>query len=66
MTWGISHIPIQIRGLLYADHFLVIWDWRHYLWATLLAAIAVAIASYIPAQRAAQLPPVETLRGSSV
>jgi lipoprotein-releasing system permease protein len=66
MTWGISHIPIQIRGLLYADHFLVIWDWRHYLWATLLAAIAVAIASYIPAQRAAQLAPVETLRGSSV
>ncbi len=30
----------------------------------LLAIIAVAIASYVPAQRAAQLPPVATLRGS--
>jgi len=66
MTWGVSKIPIRIRGLLYADHFLVVWDWRHYLWATLLAIVAVFIASYVPARRAAQLPPVETLRGSSV
>jgi lipoprotein-releasing system permease protein len=66
VTWGISHIPIRIRGLLYANHFLVAWDWRHYLWATLLALVAVTIASYVPARRAAQLPPVETLRGSSV
>ncbi len=66
LTWGVSHIPIRIRGLLYADHFFVIWDWRHYLWATLLAIVAVFIASYVPARRAAQLPPVVTLRGSSV
>lgn len=66
MTWGISHIPIRIRGLLYADHFLVAWDWRHYVWATLLAIVAVTLASYVPARRAAQLPPVATLRGSSV
>ena len=33
-TWGVSHIPIQVRGLIYANHFLVTWDWRHYLWAT--------------------------------
>jgi lipoprotein-releasing system permease protein len=66
VTWGISHIPIRIRGLLYANHFLVTWDWRHYLWATLLALVAVALASYVPARRAAELPPVVTLRGSSV
>jgi ABC-type lipoprotein release transport system permease subunit len=52
--------------LLYADHFLVTWEWRHYFWATLLAVIAVFIASYVPARRAAELPPVVTLRGSSV
>jgi len=66
LTWGISKVPIHIRGLLYTDHFLVVWDWRHYLWATLLAIIAVFIASYVPAHRAAQLQPVDTLRGSSL
>jgi lipoprotein-releasing system permease protein len=66
LTWGVSHIPIHIRGLLYTNHFLVTWDWRHYVWATLLALVAVFIASYVPARRAAELPPVATLRGSSV
>ena len=64
MTWGISHIPIRIRGLLYTDYFLVTWDWRHYVFATLLAILAVFIASYVPARRAAELPPVVTIRGS--
>jgi len=64
MTWGVGHIPIRIRGLLYANHFLVTWDWRHYLLATLLAILAVFIASYVPARRAAELPPVVTIRGS--
>jgi ABC-type lipoprotein release transport system permease subunit len=66
MTWGVSHIPIRIRGLLYTDYFLVTWDWRQYVFATLLAILAVFIASYVPARRAAELPPVVTLRGSSV
>jgi lipoprotein-releasing system permease protein len=66
MTWGVSYIPLRIRGLLYANHFLVAWDWHHYFWGTVLAIIAVFFASYVPARRAAQLPPVATLRGSSV
>jgi lipoprotein-releasing system permease protein len=66
LTLGVSHIPIHLKGLVLANHFLVTWDWRHYFWATLLAIVAVAIASYVPARRAAQLQPVETLRGASV
>jgi lipoprotein-releasing system permease protein len=66
LTLGISKVPIHIRGLLYTNHFLVVWDWRHYFWATVLAIIAVFIASYVPARRAAQLQPVDTLRGSSL
>jgi lipoprotein-releasing system permease protein len=42
------------------------WDWRHYFGAILLAILAVFIASYVPARRAAELPPVATLRGSNV
>ena len=64
-TWGLSLIPIEVRGLIYANHFPVTWNWRHYLLATLLAIIAVFIASYIPARRAAHLAPVATIRGSS-
>ena len=66
LTLAISKVPIHIRGLLYANHFLVVWDWRHYFWATVLAIISVFIASYVPAKRAAQLAPVDTLRGSSL
>lgn len=65
MTFGVSRIPIQVRGLLYANHFLVTWNPWHYISATLLAILAVFIASYVPAKRAAELPPVATLRGSS-
>src|SRR5438477_6993093 len=64
MTWGVSHIPIRLRGLLYTNYFLVTWDWHHYLFATFLALAAVFIASYVPARRAAELPPVVTIRGS--
>ncbi len=64
LTLAVSHIPIRVRGLIYANHFLVTWDWRHYFWATLLALLAVAIASYVPARRAGLLSPVATLRGT--
>ena len=66
LTLMVSKVPIHIRGLLYTNHFLVVWDWRHYFWATVLAVVAVFIASYVPARRAAQLQPVDTLRGSSL
>ena len=66
LTLGISKVPIHIRGLLYTNHFLVVWDWRHYFWGSMLAVVAVFIASYVPARRAAQLQPVDTLRGSSL
>lgn len=66
LSWSVSKIPIRLRGLISTDYFVVAWDWRHYVWAILLAMISVFIASYVPARRAAQLPPVTTLRGSSV
>ncbi|MBA3386225.1 MAG: ABC transporter permease [Chthoniobacterales bacterium] len=66
LTWGVSKIPIRVRGLIVTDHFLVAWNWQHYFWAMVLAALAVFIASYVPARRAAYLAPVATLRGSSV
>jgi lipoprotein-releasing system permease protein len=64
LTFIISKIPVNFRGILRTDYFLVDWSVIHYLLAAALAAIAVFIASYVPARRASSLEPVETLRGT--
>ncbi len=64
LTFIISKIPVNFRGILRTDYFLVEWSPFHYLLAAVLAAVAVFIASYVPAQRAAGLKPVDTLRGT--
>jgi lipoprotein-releasing system permease protein len=63
-TYLVSLIPIKVTGFFYTDRFLVAWSWQHYLGATLIAFVAVLGASFLPARRAANLPPVATLRGS--
>ncbi len=64
LTYLISQIPIKIRGFLYTDRFIVAWSPQHYVWATVIAFVAVITASYFPARRAANLAPVDILRGS--
>ena len=64
LTFIISKIPVNFRGILRTDYFIVEWSPFHYLLAALLAAVAVFIASYVPARRAARLEPIETLRGT--
>jgi lipoprotein-releasing system permease protein len=64
LTFVISKIPVNFRGILRTDYFLVNWSVTHYLIAAGLALLAVFVASYVPARRAARLEPVETLRGT--
>lgn len=64
-TYGISKIPLHIRGIFSTDSFIVNWSLTHYLLATFLSFIAVFIASYIPARRAANLEPAHIVRGAS-
>ncbi len=63
LTYGISKIPVNIRGLLTTSHFLVHWNVNHYVLASLIAFVAIFLASYFPARRAAKLAPVAILRG---
>jgi lipoprotein-releasing system permease protein len=64
LTWGVSRIPIKMRGFFATEHFLVYWSWYHYLAAIAIAFAGVFLASYFPARRAARLAPVSILRGS--
>ncbi|MCS7062993.1 MAG: ABC transporter permease [Methylacidiphilales bacterium] len=64
LTDFISRIPIKLRGVIRSDYFVVHWSGEHYLYAACLAAIAVFIAAWAPARRAAALDPIQILRGS--
>jgi lipoprotein-releasing system permease protein len=64
LTFIISRIPVNFRGILRTDYFIVDWSVYHYLIAAGLAAVAVFIAAYVPARRASRLEPVDTLRGT--
>jgi lipoprotein-releasing system permease protein len=61
-TFGISRIPLRIRGVFSTDSFVVNWDISHYLWAVAIAIVVVGIASWIPARRAARIEPAKIIR----
>lgn len=64
-TYGISKLPIRIRGIFSTDNFVVHWSFTHYLVAAAIAGVIVMISSYIPARRAAKLEPGDIIRGTS-
>ena len=61
-TYGISRIPLRIRGIFSTDSFIVNWDVSHYLWAVAIAIVVVGVASWIPARRAARIEPAKIIR----
>ncbi|MCX6899855.1 MAG: ABC transporter permease [Verrucomicrobia bacterium] len=64
LTYGVSQIPVDIKGFLSTKRFLVHWSGTDYLTATAIAFVAIFLASYFPSRRAARLAPVDILRGS--
>lgn len=65
VTYGVSRLPIRIRGIFSTDSFVVAWSIWHYVFAALTAAVVVMMASLIPARRAARLEPGDVIRGTS-
>src|SRR5664279_108204 len=61
VTYGISNLPIRIRGIFAADTFIVNWSVWHYVAATATAILMVMSASLIPARRAARLEPGDVI-----
>ena len=65
ITYGVSQMPIRIRGIFATDTFIVAWSVWHYVSAVLTAVVMVMIASLVPARRAAQLEPGDVIRGTA-
>jgi len=65
ITYGVSRLPIRIRGIFSTDSFVVAWSVWHYLAAATTAGVVVMLASFIPARRAARLEPGDVIRGTS-
>lgn len=65
VTYGVSKLPIRIRGIFTTDSFVVAWSIWHYVAATITAAVVVMTAAIIPARRAAKLEPGDIIRGTS-
>jgi lipoprotein-releasing system permease protein len=64
-TYGVSSVPIAVRGIFTTDHVVVAWSANHYLGAAVAATVVVFIASWLPARRAARLEPAAIIRGTS-
>lgn len=65
VTYGVSRLPIRIRGIFSTDSFVVAWSIWHYVAATVTATVVVMTASIVPARRAARLEPGDIIRGTA-
>jgi lipoprotein-releasing system permease protein len=65
VTYGISQVPLPIRGIFKTNYFVVTWSIWHYVEATATAIVVVMIASLVPARRAARLQPGDVIRGTA-
>jgi lipoprotein-releasing system permease protein len=65
VTYAVSQIPLQLRGIFTTSHFIVKYSVWHYVWAVLTAVVFVMIASLLPSRRAARLEPGDIIRGTA-
>ena len=65
VTLWVSHLPFRVTGIFSTDRFVVHWSIWHYITATLIAALVIMIASFVPARKASGLEPAEVIRETS-
>jgi len=65
VTYGVSNLPLRVRGIFSTDSYVVEWSVMHYIWAALTAVVIVLFASLAPARRAARLIPGDVIRGTA-
>ena len=65
VTFAVSQMPLQIRGIFSTNHFIVKYSVWHYVGAVGTAVIMVMVASLLPSRRAARLEPGDIIRGTA-
>ncbi len=65
VTWGVSKMPLELRGIIVTETYQVDWSGWHYVYAIGTAVVMVMLASIIPARRAARLEPGDIVRGTA-
>ncbi|HZZ59078.1 MAG TPA: FtsX-like permease family protein [Opitutaceae bacterium] len=65
VTYAVSQVPLQIRGIFAANHLIVQWNKWHYIQAVGISVLMVMVASLVPARRAARLEPGDIIRGTA-
>lgn len=63
-TWGVTQIPLRVRGIFATDHYIVSWDWTHYALAAAIALFVSLAGTWLPAKRAANIEPAVVIRGN--
>lgn len=64
VTYGVTKVPIRIRGIFSTDSFVVDWSIWHYIISAVIAGFVVLLASWFPARRAAKVEPADIIRGT--
>ena len=65
VTWLVEQVPLPLTGIFKTEHFIVVYDPRHYVEGIAIAIVMVMVASLIPARRAARLEPGDIIRGTA-
>lgn len=58
-------VKIGMRAMVTSDHLFIVYDISHYITGTAACMIAATLAAWVPARRAAQLKPVDIIRGAA-
>jgi lipoprotein-releasing system permease protein len=62
---GIANISFRMPGSRDLTYMPVSWNWIQFTMAGSFAMVAAMLAAYIPSRKAAQVHPVDILRGGT-
>ena len=65
LTCSLEIIPINMDVFIEVQHFFVVYSFWHYAMGGIFCVISATFAAWLPARKAAQLKPVDIIRGAA-